>query len=237
MTKVSLDVHNMSYYAFNPQSKELSPQDQKIALAATILMGLTAGLGHLICGIVYGINKAQIDAFRSAALTDDFASAKLRNKKAQEIFEDIQGKIDECHGIVMPICNVFDHMGIHIQGNVGGQRIDGLCRISITEGMDLRTLLDDFKQNLLGEIQTKLASKTSDDYDFSIELLHAKVVDEIDGKFNRYLIVTGSVSKNSKCQASRGPGHQITSTLPAKYRDLAPRHSEGKDRIPLDLGF
>lgn len=37
------------YYVFDPTSETLSPQDQKIAILGTVLLGLTCGIGHLIC--------------------------------------------------------------------------------------------------------------------------------------------------------------------------------------------
>lgn len=57
--KVSLNCKNFSYYAFHTQSKELSKKDQKIALAASILMGLTFGMGHLVCGIICAIKSCR----------------------------------------------------------------------------------------------------------------------------------------------------------------------------------
>lgn len=59
-----------NYYVFYPKSSELSSNDKKVALAVSILMGImTLGLGHLICGIAYGINKTRIDSSRLAVIT------------------------------------------------------------------------------------------------------------------------------------------------------------------------
>lgn len=60
--KVDLDIKNFSDFAFFPHSEKLSKEDQKVALVATILLCLTFGIGHAICGIIYIVrscNKAE----------------------------------------------------------------------------------------------------------------------------------------------------------------------------------
>lgn len=236
MKLVDLNVRNMSYYAFHPHSKALSPQDQKIALAVTVLMALfTGGLGHLVCGIVYGINKTGIDSSHLAALTDDVASTRLKNKEAQAIFEQIQNKLEACHDVVKPFYDLCDHVGIRIQGNIVEKVINKLCKITVAENMNLDSLLDDFKQELLKEIKLTLATTPPSYYDFSIEIVHAKVVEEGGEKLNRYLVVDGSVQKtNAGVFKTQGPGHLATRVLPAKYNALRPAHSEGVDRDILE---
>lgn len=42
-----------SYFAFSPLSKQLSATDRKIALFGTILLGLSLGVGHLVCRLFF----------------------------------------------------------------------------------------------------------------------------------------------------------------------------------------
>lgn len=76
--KVNLDSDNFYYFAFHPDSSLLSPEDQKTTLVATIFLGiLTSGIGHLICGIIYGIKTAQ--ASLPSSPTGEFAKGKIGN--------------------------------------------------------------------------------------------------------------------------------------------------------------
>lgn len=52
----SLNCSNFPYYAFHPKSSDLSSKDQKKALAGTVLLGFTFGVGHLICAISNAIH-------------------------------------------------------------------------------------------------------------------------------------------------------------------------------------
>lgn len=58
---VQLNTNNFGYFAFNPNSPLLTEKDQETAKALTVVMGIfTLGLGHLISGIVYAIQKPQM---------------------------------------------------------------------------------------------------------------------------------------------------------------------------------
>jgi len=84
MPSVHLDCSNYSYYAFHPRSSELSSRDRRIATASTIAMGFCAPIiGHLVCGIVYKVNKVGIDASRSAAKTHTVRPAYIATNSAQ----------------------------------------------------------------------------------------------------------------------------------------------------------
>lgn len=238
MTKVDLTVRNMGYYAFNPRAKELSPLDRKIALIVTVLLSLTAGLGHLICGIVYGINKTSIDSTRPAASTEETDASRLINEKAQIIFQDLESKINECYDVVIKNCAAFEHMGIRILGTLGvDQKINKLCRIAITDEMHLPSLLNDCKQDLLQEIKQKLVvnANPSKIYDLSIEILHTTAVAQGGELFNRYYIVTGSVSQSDVRHADNGPGYEATVWLPERLRALAPEHPRGRDEDLFEI--
>jgi hypothetical protein len=79
---VNLTFANFGHYAFHPLSKELSPTDQKIALIATLLLGLTLGIGHLICRLFfYDLKLYKIN------LKDEMTNeglSKTKNKSLEE---------------------------------------------------------------------------------------------------------------------------------------------------------
>jgi hypothetical protein len=78
---VSLNVQNFSYFSFHPKSDKLSPQDQRIALLATILLALfTPIVGHLCCAIVYRLNRADIQK-SLIAKTDKYVQSELEKEK------------------------------------------------------------------------------------------------------------------------------------------------------------
>lgn len=66
---VALNVNNFCYFAFHPNSPHLSSPHKNIALALTILMGLTLGLGHLISAIAYRFKKQEIQSSLSVQIT------------------------------------------------------------------------------------------------------------------------------------------------------------------------
>jgi hypothetical protein len=68
MALVKLTLLNFSYYAFNPGKKALNPSDRKIAFVITILLGFTLGVGHLMCAVVYALNKDRITKEIDSAL-------------------------------------------------------------------------------------------------------------------------------------------------------------------------
>lgn len=63
---INLDVNNFGYFAFAPSSPLLSENDQKTALALTVLMGVfTCGVGHLISSIVYAVHNQEMTGLLS----------------------------------------------------------------------------------------------------------------------------------------------------------------------------
>src|ERR1700733_2245731 len=78
--QTELSISNFGYYAFHPFSEELAPIDQKIALLGTILLGLTCGIGHLICRLFFYNRKIEnITNVIQKSTNDQQSSSNLHN--------------------------------------------------------------------------------------------------------------------------------------------------------------
>src|ERR1700733_3291057 len=79
-SQTELTISNFGYYAFHPFSEELSSVDQKIALLGTILLGLTLGMGHLICRLFFYNRKIEnITNVTQKSTNDQQSSSNFHN--------------------------------------------------------------------------------------------------------------------------------------------------------------
>jgi hypothetical protein len=90
INQTELTISNFGYYVFHPFSEELSPTDQKIALIGTILLGLTFGIGHLICRLFfYDKVVEEINSKRSVSINADSSIKRVDQDKKQSLVPPI----------------------------------------------------------------------------------------------------------------------------------------------------
>lgn len=65
------------YYAFNPRSNSLSRKDKNIATLGTVLLGLTAGIGHFICRVFFYSKELAAKAKESAKKVEQITYRQL----------------------------------------------------------------------------------------------------------------------------------------------------------------
>lgn len=214
MPTVSLDSLNFSYYAFHPKSSELSPSDQKVALAATILMGaLTLGLGHLICGIVYRINKTGIDSSRLAAKTHDVATKIPSIKDVKENSIDIpikkfKEKIDQCFAKFN--LETFDSTVVLINVSFGDEAKKAILQFKKPDNDEqiVRKKVDE----TLNDLKNHFATESSNEFE-----MHFAIV----GKSNTYTKVRTSIlGKKGSDIIPIGPGTTTASSFSELSQDL-----------------
>lgn len=64
--QVDLNAKNLGYFVFNPSSPLLEERDRTTLLVLNIILAVcTAGLGHLICSIVYAVQQKEMSALQA----------------------------------------------------------------------------------------------------------------------------------------------------------------------------
>lgn len=175
-----LTFDNFSYYAFHTQSERLSETDRKIALAASIIMGiLTFAIGHLVCAVVYVIKAGKTDSKVSEAAQEQLQPEEppeaekseessveeppppVRNVALEEALGQFETKIATCLGMFMS----YTLIGIVIKIDIGNHYHDSV-QFDFVPNENYTLLVKAF----LDEAWTRLQDLTADQYHMEIKM-------------------------------------------------------------------
>ena len=117
MINQQLTISNFfGYYAFDPHSSELSPTDQKVALLGTILLGLTCGIGHLICYLFFydrKVEKIVPDPTKTSTVSQPTP------EKTDSVFNQITKKDEKIESLIVPKTNFLNEVPTNDSGDMG----------------------------------------------------------------------------------------------------------------------
>lgn len=185
MNVEKLSCENFPYFAFHTQSERLSETDQKIALAASIIMGvLTLGIGHLVCAVVYVLKAGKTDSKVSevaqnqlqpqeeaapppeAAPSEESSAeepppAVHKNVPLEEALAQFENKIATCLGMFVS----YTLIGIVIKIDVGNDYHDSV-QFDFVPDENYTLLVKAF----LDEAWSRLHDLTADQYHMEIKM-------------------------------------------------------------------
>lgn len=228
MRTVDLTLTNFSYYAFHPRSKELSTRDKNIALIATVSLAFTAGIGHLISGITYLINRKNINSARAKALAADRVNDSVQSSKLNKspkpnnvdatkpvnanpiegAIKKLEGKIEQ--SISMLFENMYETHVVLMKISVGEETFlhkahfkDLNCKSAIK--LNVETAINDFK--------TRIGNSQEANYQLHFTLVSATYMPkDVNGNtidIKKYQAIDSSITQKNGLNIVQGPG-QLT---------------------------